>query len=303
MPVLGDRKYIPAVNLTTSLFEIENLDGMGLTVMWDVTRTIGPEADMGEVTVVNLGSDVSRGIHETWRAASGFVPGVNMTLSVGWDGVPKLMIEANIWDITPNKREVPDVLTVFKLGDGSDALRDQVNGKALNGAKLSEAIFWLVSLPQSRTDTAGGGLGLKYPKASKDLVIAASGQVAAWRIRNMPTGGNTRDEITNMMATIGLTWRVQNGAFIAMRGGAISKRGPLLRPGTGLIDYQVRNDGGIALCALTDASVEPGMQLQVQDDRGEDFGARAYRVERVNFSGSTKGESIMEIEAAKAVFV
>jgi hypothetical protein len=300
---LGDRKYIPAVHLSTSIFEIENLDGQGLTISWDVTRTIGPEADMGEVRVVNLSESISRGIHETWRAASGFVPGVNMALSVGWDGVPKLMMEANIWDITPNKREIPDVVTVFKLGDGVDALRDQVNGKALQGANLANAIGLLVRIVPSRVDVAGGGLGLKYPKESRDLVAKAASQVAAWRIRNMPTGGNTRDEITNMMATIGLTWRVQNGAFIAMRGGAISKAGPILRPGTGLIDYEVRNDGGIMLRALTEADVEPGMQIQVQDENGESFGARAYRVERVKFSGVTTGDSIMEIEAAKAVFI
>ena len=144
---------------------------------------------------------------------------------------------------------------------------------------------------------------MTYTAESRALFATAASATPFSRFRNIPAGLSTREHIATLMATIGLTWRVQNGAFIAMRNGAIKRPGPILRPGTGLINYQVRNDGGITLQALTDAEVEPGIQLQVQDDERKPFGALLYRVERVRFFGSTRAESIMEIEAAKAVLV
>ena len=84
-----------------------------------------------------------------------------------------------------------------------------------------------------------------------------------------------------------------------MRGGVINKPGPILRPSTGLINYAPRNDGGIVLRSLAVPETEPGIQIQVQDDRGKPFAEPVYRVERVNFNGTTDEDSIMEVEAAK----
>jgi hypothetical protein len=295
------RFFIPSVSFRA--FDqpvISNLDGQGLLMEWDVKRDNTPSADEGELRIYNLAPAASGAIHELWQTRAESL-GFPCTLSVGWDGVPKKLIQADIYDIIPQQRTAVDVVSVFRFGDGGRNLRDAVTMQSYANVKINIAIELLVKLPFASPDgTFRGGLGLGYPKASRDLVDAAAAATPLPVLRTITKGLNTRKRITEMMRTIGLDWRVHNGAFIAMRAGAILDRpGVVLRPGTGLISYSKRNDGGISLEALANPDVEPGLQIQVQDDKKKPFGELSYRVEHVSFRGSTRGESLMLVEATK----
>jgi hypothetical protein len=131
-------------------------------------------------------------------------------------------------------------------------------------------------------------------------VDAAAAATPLPTLRTITKGLNVRKRLKELMETLGLDWRVHNGAFIAMRAGSILGRPPvILRPGNGLIKYSKRDDGGINLEALANADVEPGLQIQVQDNDGKPFGEISYRVQKVMFVGSTSGESLMSVEGAK----
>jgi hypothetical protein len=296
------RFFIPAVALTTSDGVISNLDGQGLRFEWDITRDNTNKPDEGTITIYNLAPALRGLIQATWEALSA-ASGYLVDFGIGWERVPQTVIRADVWDLEIDRRTPTDVLSVFRLGDGNKPLRDQVVGKSFSGVKIDIVLDYLVSLPSAPTDVGSGGLGLIYPPESKALVKQAASELPIQTWGNIPQGANTREAVNLIMDTLGLEWRVQNGAFIVLRAGALNKPPVLLRPGTGLINYQRRNDGGCVLSGLADPRVEPGLQLLVQDDLGKPYGAGVFRTERVTFRGSSSDENLMEIQAAKVVGV
>lgn len=295
--------YIPAVALTVIPgITISNLDSTGLRIEWTVSRDNTNNADTGEITVYNLSPKVSGLIYEAWQAVNvvGFATGLSLTLSVGWNRIPKIMLQGDIWDMVPDQRTATDVLTIFRVGDGLQQERDAVVGRDLQGVEFATALSFLVVPPPSPDDAGGGGLGLIFPPESKALVAQAAANINLQRLSNITKGFNVRDAISILMETLGLEWRVQNGAFIAMRGGLINRPGPTITPGSGLISWQKRNDGGIVVDALADVRAEPGIRMQVLDKLGKPVSELSYRVEKVEFAGSTDEGSLMTVSAAKA---
>jgi hypothetical protein len=308
MSLAFQRFFIPAVQVEVPGFVISNFDGTGLRMEWTISRDNTNKPDEGEIRIFNLAPLVSRTIHETWQVANASGLGVGMLLifSIGWDRIPVRLFVGDVWDMLPEERTPTDVVSVFKLGDGNRAQRDQVAGRDFHAAPVEIVLEWLVQIPPSPADTGGGGLGLIFPPESKALIKAAAAEVAKLQgsnltFGNIPKGLNIREEIDMIMDTLGLEWRVHNGAFTVMRGGIINKPGPILTPGTGLISYTPQNDGGITLTALADPAVEPGIQIQVLGNLGKPVGEISYRVTRVIFSGSTDDESVMLVTGRKSL--
>jgi hypothetical protein len=296
------RFFIPAVRFETAQGVVSNLAGDGVLMEWEVNRDNTNKVDEATVSIYNLAPALTGAIFEAWQilsAASGYLA----TLAIGWDGVPETVIRGDVWDFVPDRRSPTDSVAVFRIGDGGKTLRDQVVGKGFQGVKISIVLEYLVAIPPAAPDIGGGGLGLIYPPESKALVTAAAAELPVQTWGNIPKGANTREAVNLIMDTLGLEWRVHNGEFVVMRAGVINKPGPLIRPGTGLISYERRNDGGVIFSALANPEVEPGVQVLVQDDFGKPFGEPVYRVERVSFTGSTAGESLMDVEAAKVVTI
>lgn len=293
------RFFKPAVRLITPDFTISNLDGESLTLTWEVERTNTNAVDTATITVLNLGERVRGGIFETWTALSRS-GAYGLEFQVGWDGVAQTLIRGAVWRMVPARRSPTDVETVFHVGDGVDGTRDQVTGRTFKGVNLVTVLDYLVRLPPAELDAGGGGLGLIFPPESKALITTAAGELPVQRW-DIPSGYNTRDAVNLIMDTLGLEWRIHNGEFLVMRGGIINRPPELVRPGTGLISYEIQNDGGLMFEALTNPNVEPGAQVLVQDDNGRPFGAPAYRVTRVVYSGRSDGDSTMVVECAKAV--
>jgi hypothetical protein len=293
------RFFIPAVSLRVPPAELFNLDGQGIYMEWEINRDNTSNADEGTVRVHNLSPALSGQIFEAWQNLFPSV-GFLATFSIGWDGVARKVIVGDVWDIIENERTTTDDVMVFRIGDGNNALRDESSSKMMNGTGIDTALRFLITLPPDSTDIAGGGLGLEYPAESRALVVQAASRLPIQRWRNVPTGMNTRQNVNFLMETIGLEWRVHNCQFIAMRGGVVNRPGPILRPNNGLIRYEKRNDGGIDFEALANPDVEPGLQVQVQDNLEQPFGAVVYRTERIQFRGNSRGDSLMFGEAAKS---
>jgi len=293
-----DRFLIPAVRLDTAQGSIENLDGSGLLFEWNITKDNTPNPDQGEINIYNLSPTLAGEISEAFRALS-VASGYLVQFSLGWQRIPEVVITGDVWDYLPEDRTPVDRITRFKLGDGNTANRDSVSTGTYKAVTVVQAVRILVELPAaSPTTPNGGGLGLVFPLESKDLVEQAAKEVAIKTI-NIAGGYNARELMDQLMSTLGLEWRVSQGQFIALRGGIINRPGRIVRPSSGLISYEIRNDGGIDFSALADPEIEPGLQVQVQDNDGRDFGANVYRVDRVTFTGTTRGESLMSVSAGK----
>jgi len=294
------RFFIPSTKLMTAQGIIFNPDGQGIRMQWTITRDNTPTPDTGEVVIFNLSPALSGAIYEAWSAfskSSGYL----VDFGIGWERLSQTVIRGDVWRFVPAKRTPTDVLSIFSIGDGIKNVRDQATGASFSKVDLGTVLTAFITLPPNPGDTAGGGLGLLYPPESKALVSAAAAALKVRTFNNIPAGYNTRTFIDFAMATLGLEWRVHNGAFVVMRGGISDRLPPILAPRTGLIEYQVRDDGGIDLSALANPDVEPGVQVLVQDDRGVPFGAPAYRVDKVIFTGDTTAESLMQVSASKAL--
>ena len=293
------RFFRPAVELGTGDGTIKNLDGDGLRFSWRVRRDNTPKADEGQISIWNLSPSLRGSIYESWAALSG-ASGYLVTFSLGWDGNPELVISGDVWDLIPDRRTPTDVETIFSLGDGNQALRDSTLTKNFADIKISALLDWILKLPADSSDAGGGGLGLIFPKESRDLVDQAVAETSLQTL-SVPPGSSTRDSVDLIMETIGLEWRVSNGEFIALRGGIVNRPGEILRPGTGLISFERRSDSGVSLTGLANPRIVPGLQIQVQDDAGEPFAEPLYRVESVDFRGDSDGQSLMQVEGRRSI--
>ena len=294
------RFFKPAARFQVLEETVENLDGNGLYMEWVITRDNTPNPDEGEVRIANMAPAARRTLHEFWQLWGDSLKAFTCSFALGFDGVASTVIDnADVWYIEPENRDnIVDAFSIFRFGDGLKNSRDQTIGRSLNGSRVDYVINFLVTAPASSADAGFGGLGLRYPKESRELVTLATNSTPVPIIRNVVSGTSTREAITNFMAMIGLEWRVHNGAFIAMRGGLILDRPAIiLRPDSGLLRYSKRNDNNISVEALALPDVEPGSQIQVQDNDGKSFGQPSYRVERVEFRGNTRTESLMFIDA------
>ncbi len=295
----------PAATLTVGAVPpivLSNLDGTGLKFAWDIVRTNTNNPDKGEFSIWNLAPKLAKGIHEQFKALVGF-RGVPMTFSFGWDGVAQIAFTGTIWDVTPSDRsQVVDTITTIEAGDGINPYRDKASSISFANARLDVVLRAIVAFPPDPTDIGNGGMGLIIPTDSQALILQAASELPIQNWGHITFGMNTRDAIDAIFETLGLTWRIQNNHLIAMRGGFINRPGPIIWAGSGLLNYKEKNDGGIQLEALADPTVEPGVQIKVLDEFGALVADPAYRVESVQFTGDTDGESLMFIEARKSVF-
>lgn len=289
--------YVPAVSLTTVPgLTISNLDSTGLRIEWTVTRDNTNNPDGGEVVAYNLSPSIIGTIYASWQAIRA-VPQVvpSFTLSIGWNRVPQVVMAGDIVNFIPLRRTATDVQTVWQIGDATERQRDAVVGRDFHNVNVQVVLDYLISLPPAPTDAGGGGLGLLFPAESKTLITAAAAEVPLQAWSNITKGQNVKEAVDAIMETLGLEWRIHNGAFIAMRGGIIDRPGPTISPGSGLISYTPRDDGGIEFEALADTRFEPGIRCTVLGNLGKPIGSPSYRVESVTFTGSTDENSIMAV--------
>ena len=285
MTIESQRLFRPAVRLETADATISNLDANGLRFSWRIRRDNTPTADEGEISVWNISPSIRGAIYESWAALSGS-SGYKVIFSVGWDGVPERVIVGDVWDLVPDRRTPTDVETMFSVGDANQALRDSTVTSNFANIEIATVLSYLIELPADSADIGGGGLGLVFPPESRELIDQAASELSLKRL-SVPPGSSTRAAVDLIMQTLRLEWRVSNGRFVALRGGIINRPGEVIRPGTGLINYERRSDSGISLRALANPKIEPGIQIQVEDDEGRPFAESLYRVESVEFSGQT----------------
>lgn len=297
--------YIPAVSIiTVPGITLTNLDSTGLRMEWSVRRDNTNKPDSGTVTVYNLAPETSGVIYEAWQAIrQGIQTGLSFTLALGWNKVPEIVMQGDIVNFIPAQRTATDVLTIWEIGDGTERLRDSVVGRDFANVNIVTLLDYLVPLPPAPNDAGGGGLGLIIPPSSKALIAQAAAEIPLQEWSNISKGMNTVEAVTTVMDTLGLEWRSQNGAFIALRAGLINRPGPTISPQSGLISYTAKDDGGIEFTALADTRFEPGIRCSALDNFGKPIGSPSYRVESVAFTGSTDEDSLMAVVGRKPLSV
>ncbi len=283
------RYFRPAVALAGAGLDFSNLDAAGLRTTWRVRRTNTPAPDTAEIEITNLAPRKAEMITQAIAATSEPFR-IRLDFRLGWNGSTSPMLSGLVEDFYAQERRGADVVTTFYLVDGGLAKRNQISRHTFKTVKIHVLIEILVRFPPVASDgTVLGALGLTYPDESRKLVESAAAKTALPNVRSVVPGLTTERRLTESMAAIGLEWRVHNGAFIAFRDGIINRPGPILRPGSEILQSTKRKDGGIEITALAHPDLEPGMQVHVK--------GRLYRAERITFDGDSQGESTMVVSA------
>lgn len=281
---------------------VENFDGGdGLRIEWNVEKTNKPQADTGTVRIYNL----ARATREVLEAVIPVLPAFSFvgTIAVGWGRIgtphfvpPFRLISGNITKIVPNMKTGVDVVTEVTIGDSMTSGRDSVASQTLTniqGFTWSTAIA-AVAAQQGRTLS---------PLAPAFIDAAATAKkIPLTQLRNLNLrSGDLEQILTDLLATLGLNFVVQDNVISVFDKSGLRQDLPqvILRAEGGLLDFAVRDDGGVDFTALANPLVQPGSQVTIFNEVGVLVGGGPLRVEHVAFDGSTYESSTMSGTARK----
>lgn len=292
--ILGQPYNRGAGIVTRSPFSTENIPltltssgGDGLTFTWDVDKTIGPTPDTARIVIYNLAKTVRLQLH----TLMGLPLPVEVILMLGWESIPETVVfTGQIWKLIPERLEDPDVLTLIEAGCGWPAIRDAPPGGGTEAALGAELILSVLTAQ----------LGMVVSAAALAKVTAESAKVPITKLFNFTGDENPREALDLLMASIGLSWGNDNGFFVVYQNGLRDDLpATFLAPQSGLLKWEQQDDGAVEFEALSNPLVVPGAQVHLATTRGELIGGGPLRIERVSFSGSTDGPSLMNALARK----
>ena len=293
MPAAG-----PFLNVVASLqiappgVILENLTGQGLRIDWQIEKCIGPSPNTCDLVIYNL----NLAQREALAVASAAPIPLIVSLQIGWAGlapagIPEIVFIGQVWEIEATKKENTNVLTLIKIGDGAKPLADTPpNGGTLIGITFAAMVNVLA---------AELGLPVSPAATTKIAEKAAALPVPTFQF----TGDESpRDYLNVVLASLGLSWGVEDCILVVYQGGLLPTPPgflpPLLAPFSGLLSFRELDDGSLNFEALAIPAVKPGALVLFQDfdfttGITKTIGGAPMRIERVQFTGSTMGPSIM----------
>lgn len=260
-----------------------------LRVEWDVQKELGPTPNQAAITVYNMDA-VNRTVLSKFRS----VPATLIVqLSIGWGRAVEPLFIGEAWRVVSTEVSGTDILTRIEAGDGSKTLGDASGG---GGGVLGLGVVACIELTLSQmgivpTPTATATMNA----AAAEVPLAASIQATF----ELPP----REQLDVWCACLGLSWGIEDRAFVVYRRGLINDGSPpsILTPQSGLLRWSECDDGGVEFEAVAQPRVKPGSQVFVTTNRGVTIGGGPLRIERVAFTGSTEGPSLMSGVARKAM--
>jgi hypothetical protein len=196
------------------------------------------------------------------------------------------------WKLTPEIRQGEDIVTKFEIGDGNKQMRDATIGQNFSSLTVNVILQFLVNTV----------LKIPLDPISQALIVAKASELPVTIWNNYVLNGDPQDRLDELIDLLGLEWKIFNGIFIVTDKGNAATSFPLafvLNIASGLISWKQIDDGAIEVVALANPNVRPGNQIIVQDSFGIPVGAPAHRVESIQYTGTTDGESIMSVVARK----
>ena len=259
--------------------KIENLDGRGLHVTFDVDRTNEPQPDESVVRIYNL-SDMTIGqIKLAYKHSTepGFRrPPLKLELDAGYDGVVSSLFKGDVWDMRPKVREGGDWYTEFRAADGGDAYRGGTVNASVGGVDYRTLIDII---------TKSAGI---TTSAQAEAALATAGASTTRIEGGVVIQDTARAALDRLARDLGLKWWIRDGQLIMVKT-VTTDVAVSLSPDTGLIDFDLVRNGDVEAQALLNPQIFPGRQVLISDRRGIPVGEPAYRVETTHTSGANFG--------------
>lgn len=279
--------------------QLINLDGSGLWMAWELSRSRSSKSDQCEVTIANLSPLVRAQLFAAWQATRSTPFGFPMALYLGWDRQLTLAFSGEVYDLIPSRRVGVDVHTVIRMGEGYKSVERNADAPTVHTYSAGQgAVIWGL-LVYCFTQ-----LGLRVDPAQQPVVEAAVVATPLPVDGQISLEGETREVLDGLVASLGLEWKVIDGLVVFMRQGvtasAQGSAAMLLDAAHGLLSWEETDGGGIRVDALAQPQARPGDQFVVIDSFGAPLGA-LYRCESVSMSGATDHTSIMTIDGRPSV--
>ena len=251
--------------------------GHGLFTSWDVRKEWGPNNDSATLSIANLDLPFRKALSARLALPG---PTLQVQLLVGWSGLPEQLYLGEVRKCTPEERTRTDVFTVFELSDGGVSARAT---PPPGGADFGAAVLTVIlKLTQQLGYVMSGAAALAIQSAASTKFIFANNYQQVY-------DGGPRDQLDQLMMSIGLNWGIANGFFHVYRAGKRDDVIPgILTPNAGLLTWEEQDNGAIAFTALGQSRFEPGMQLTIMNEIGVTLGGGPLRLDHIQFTGSNE---------------
>lgn len=281
---------------------IANLLGEGLQIDWTVTKT--RKDSSGEIKIYNLNPSTLALAQETYKTYENTQFGFQVALFVGWGGNVSVLAQGVVWYFVqgPTDDGVDNVTTI-RFGEGYRPAPSGVAPKVHTYKAGDAMVLWSML----------GVEFLKYGGWDLDQTCLPLWTAAVSRTPQAPEGsfvvsGEVIDNLTALIDTMGLEWKVVGGKVILLDKGVTQSAQladalgmTILQASTGLLDYRPLEGDGLEIDALALPHIQPGAMVSVFDRTGQPVGI--YRVDTAKFAGSTEGESDMFLTCRKAALL
>lgn len=209
-----------AYRLTVGTVEIDAREGVGLNslrVAFAIERDVKRAPNNAEVAVWNLS--------RTSREALAKLSNVPVRLEAGFVGDVGVIFQGDLRSAR-SSREGPDVVTRVAGGDGEVRIRTaRINRTFAAGTPIGTVLRELGKALGVGDGNLGQFFGARLSNGSQRLS------------RALTLRGSVSDELESICRSCGLGWSIQDSALQLREAGAPvgDRRGPLLRPDSGLI--------------------------------------------------------------------
>ena len=249
---------------------VDTIEIIDLAMTFKVTKTLKPEPNKAELTILNL--------NEAHRSALEQLQTATVLIEAGYKDRTSTLF---LGDLRTAISQVsgPDIVTKLSSGDGEKQVKKaRVNLSFKKGAATPAKVLEAVAT------SLGVGKG-NLPKALD--TIRASG-IANHFSEGAVISGSAFREMNAITKSLGLSWSIQNGNLQilelrkALDGTAIK-----LSKDSGLIGSPTVDNNGVMTCQMLLApDVFPGRLLVLDAARLKG----QYRIESCSYSGNTHGQ-------------
>lgn len=244
------------------------IDG-GLTIGFDLTKTITSEPNEATISIVNLNQSTRNLITDKKYN--------RILLNAGYGDDMRTLFVGYI-DEVENKKESTDITTTMTCSDGSKDYREARTAVTVTKGQSDKEI-----VKQVLKDMPSTGEGIQEYKKNQKLP------------RGKTMVGNSRDILKTVARNQDANWSIQDGKLLMLpkTSALANNEGFLIEEGTGMIGSPQKTSDGLEVRCLLNNIMRVGQLCRVVSKIKEYSGD--FKITKIQMKGSNKGSDFTDV--------
>lgn len=244
------------------------IDG-GLTISFDLTKTITAEPNEATISIINLSQSTRNLITDKKYN--------RILLNAGLGNDIRTLFVGYI-DEVENIKESVDITTKMTCGDGSKDYRESRTAVTVNKGQTDKDI-----VKQALKDMPDTGEGIQEFKKEQKL------------LRGKTMVGNTRDVLKTVAKNQDADWSVQDGKLLLLpkTSALANNEGFLIQEGTGMIGSPQKTSDGLEVGCQLNNALRVGQLCRISSKIRENSGD--FKITKLQIRGSNKGSDFLNV--------